>query len=73
MSPSKEKHEFYMDVVPEFGFPLAIQPKFQLNLVIGRDEEVPKLQNMESRIVLPFLWAKIGFTEPPEAMSDAIK
>ena len=62
-----------MDVVPEFGFPLAIQPKFQLNLVIGRDEEVSELQNIESRIVLPFLWAKIGFTEPPEAMSDAIK
>ncbi|CAB4062339.1 SCARB1 [Lepeophtheirus salmonis] len=37
LNPQKEKHEFYMDVVPEFGFPLAIRPRFQLNVVIGDD------------------------------------
>ena len=36
MKPEKEKHEFFMDVVPEFGFPLAIRPRFQLNIVINR-------------------------------------
>ena len=35
MKPEKEKHEFFMDVVPEFGFPLAIRPRFQLNVVIS--------------------------------------
>ena len=25
LSPVKEKHEFFIDVVPEFGFPLAIR------------------------------------------------
>ena len=34
LKPQKEKHEFYMDVVPELGFPLAIRPRFQLNVVI---------------------------------------
>jgi len=70
MNPEKEKHEFYMDVVPEFGFPLAIQPRFQLNLIIGRDEEFAP--NMESEIVLPFLWAEVGFSEPSEPMAEAI-
>ena len=35
LKPEKEKHQFYMDVVPEFGFPLAIRPRFQLNVVIS--------------------------------------
>jgi hypothetical protein len=25
MNPEKEKHQFFIDVVPEFGFPLAIR------------------------------------------------
>ncbi len=25
MNPDKEKHQFFIDVVPEFGFPLAIR------------------------------------------------
>jgi len=73
LSPSKEKHEFYMDIVPQFGFPLAIQPKFQLNLIIGRDDTVPALANMENQIVLPFLWAQVGFSEPSAPMAKAIQ
>lgn len=34
LNPQKEKHQFFMDVVPEFGFPLAIRPRFQLNIII---------------------------------------
>jgi len=74
MEPSKEKHEFYVDVVPEFGFPLAIRPRFQLNIVIGSDtvnwEPVSRMRN---RIVLPFLWAQDGFDEPTEDMADQIR
>jgi scavenger receptor class B protein 1 len=28
MRPVKEKHEFFMDVVPRFGLPLAAQPRY---------------------------------------------
>ena len=28
LTPNKTKHQFYVDVVPEFGFPLAIRPRF---------------------------------------------
>ena len=40
LKPNKEKHQFYVDISPTFGFPLAIRPRFQLNVVIKRDEEI---------------------------------
>jgi len=70
LKPEKEKHEFYIDAVPEFGFPLAIQARFQLNLVIERDDQFTP--DMEPRIVLPFLWAQLGFSEPSDVMAEAI-
>lgn len=27
LSPEQEKHQFFMDISPEFGFPLAIRPR----------------------------------------------
>merc|ERR1711892_1178525 len=39
LKPNKEEHQFYVDVVPEFGFPLAIRPRFQLNAIIRKDKE----------------------------------
>lgn len=73
--PEKEKHEFFMDVVPEFGFPLAIRPRFQLNIVIGKvqDPENPAFQDMAEEVVLPFLWAQDGFSEPSTELAEAIQ
>merc|ERR1712131_406345 len=69
----KEKHEFYVDISPDFGFPLAIRPRFQLNVVIRRDEDVESMRNFADELVLPFLWAQDGFSEPSEEMAKAIK
>ena len=44
LNPEKEKHEFYVDIAPDFGFPLAIRPKFQLNVVINRDPDGPTMR-----------------------------
>ena len=74
LKPSKEKHEFYMDVVPEFGFPLALLPRFQLNIVLFRMDDVDAVKNMDGAdIVLPFLWAGLGFEEPSELMASQIQ
>ena len=74
LKPDKEKHQFYIDVVPEFGFPLAMMAQFQLNLVIFRMEDVPEIANLKGEeMVLPFLWAGLGFKEPSEIMADQIK
>ena len=40
LAPDKERHQFYVAGLPEFGFPLAIRPRFQLNAVIRRDTDV---------------------------------
>ena len=29
LSPSKERHEFFLDVVPRLGLPFAAQPRYQ--------------------------------------------
>merc|ERR1719447_644100 len=73
LNPQKEKHEFYVDISPDFGFPLAIRPRFQLNVVIRRDEDVESMSNFADELVLPFLWAQDGFSEPSEEMAKAIK
>ena len=73
LNPEKEKHQFFMDVVPEFGFPLAIRPRFQLNLILFRTPELTELSRMPEETVMPFLWAQDGFDEPSVEMADAIK
>ena len=74
LSPEKEKHQFYIDAVPEFGFPLAIRPRFQLNIVIGKNQDPgwDRISGMTDEIVFPFLWAQDGFSEPSEEMAEAI-
>ena len=74
LHPEKEKHEFYMDVVPQFGFPLAIRPRFQLNIVIGSgvDPGWSVIERMQEEIVMPFLWAQDGFDEPSKDMADQV-
>ncbi len=74
LNPEKEKHQFYIDAVPEFGFPLAIRPRFQLNVIIGRtiDPGWEAIADMREEIVLPFLWAQDGFDEPSEELAEAI-
>ena len=73
LNPVKEKHQFYVDVFPDFGFPLAIRPRFQLNVVIKKDSSIPIMSNFVDELILPFLWAQDGFSEPSEPMAAAIK
>ena len=44
LSPNKEKHQFYVDIAPDFGFPLAIRPRFQLNVIIKRDTDIEMMR-----------------------------
>jgi len=73
LQPDKERHQFYVDVSPEFGFPLAIRPRFQLNLIIQRDEDIPMLSKFPQQLVIPFLWAQDGFDQPSPEMAKAIR
>lgn len=63
----------FADVSPEFGFPLAFRPRFQLNVVIRRDPTIEIFSKFPERLVLPFLWAQDGFGEPSDDMAEKIK
>ena len=83
------KHLFYVDVVPQFGFPLAIRPRFQLNAIIRKDEDIEMmrytnilypqitifhtLRYFVDELVLPFLWLQDGFSEPSIEIANAIE
>ena len=40
LAPNKSLHQFYVDIEPVLGFPLAIRPRFQLNAIIRRDPHI---------------------------------
>ena len=72
LNPDPEKHQFYMDVMPEFGFPLAIRARFQLNILLNGDPDIPAIRNVPKDLVMPFLWAGLGFDEPSELMAKKV-
>ena len=57
LAPEKDKHQFYVDISPQFGFPLAIRPRFQLNLIIKRDPDISIMRSVVSgeTLLTPFL------------------
>ena len=73
LKPDKEKHQFYVDIVPELGVPLAIRPRLQLNVVINKDSDIPVMSNFSEELVLPFLWVQDGFSEPSPEMATQVK
>jgi len=73
LQPHKGRHQFYVDVEPTLGFPLAIRPRFQLNIIIRKDEEIDIMSQFPEELVLPFLWAEDGFGDPSEVMASAIQ
>lgn len=73
LEPNKEKHQFYVDLEPTLGFPLAIRPRFQLNAILRRDPDIEVARNFPEELVLPFLWAQDGFSEPSEEMANKVR
>jgi len=73
LKPVKENHQFYLDLNTKLGIPLAIRPRFQLNVVINRDEDIPLMSRFQKELVLPFLWAQDGFDSPSEEMAASIR
>ncbi|CAG5108740.1 Similar to crq: Protein croquemort (Drosophila melanogaster) [Cotesia congregata] len=57
LSPSKNKHEFSMLVEPNFGVPLRVSARLQLNLLIQPIKHLSLYTNIP-RIYMPILWFK---------------
>ena len=75
LEPSKDRHEFFLDVVPRLGLPFAAQPRYQLNVVIGSsvDPEWAVIAAMQKELVLPLLWGQEGFPGPTPEMVTLTK
>jgi len=73
LKPNKTLHQFYVDIEPTLGFPLAMRPRFQLSAIIRRDPHIEIMRNFSKELVLPFLWAEDGFGEPSPPMASAIQ
>ncbi|KAH0569073.1 protein croquemort-like isoform X2 [Cotesia glomerata] len=57
LSPSRNKHEFSMLVEPNFGVPLRVNARLQLNLLIQPIKHLSLYTNIP-RIYMPILWFK---------------
>ena len=75
LDPNKERHEFFLDVVPRLGLPFAAQPRYQLNVVVGSsaDPGWPAIAAMRKEIVLPLLWGQEGYPGPTPEMLTLTK
>ena len=45
LSPSKEKHEFFFDIEPQLGIPLAVRPRLQINAIMRRDQDIQQMRS----------------------------
>lgn len=70
LSPDKKRHQFYLDVVPEFGYPFALKPRLQLNLQIFKFDLWTPTSNLTDELVLPVLWLEEGFDSPSQEIVD---
>ncbi|XP_057325256.1 protein croquemort-like isoform X2 [Microplitis mediator] len=57
LSPSKDKHEFSMLVEPNFGIPLQVKARLQLNLLIQPIKHLSIYTDIP-RVYMPVLWFK---------------
>jgi scavenger receptor class B protein 1 len=55
LKPTKDKHQFYVDISPQFGIPLAIRPRLQINAIIRKDEDIQIMRLVEYLLEV-FFW-----------------
>ena len=63
LRPEKEKHQLYMDVMPESGKVMSYHARFQYNLLLNGDQDIDAIRNVPKDLVMPLFWADVGFDE----------
>ncbi|KAG9509821.1 Scavenger receptor class B member 1, partial [Fragariocoptes setiger] len=59
LSPSRSKHEFYMDVEPTTGTPINLAARVQLNVAINKPSGLVRFRNMPE-IIFPIFWQELS-------------
>lgn len=55
LHPNESKHQFYVVLNPDYGIPLEIRARFQINMLITNEHE-SKLYKDISNIFIPMIW-----------------
>lgn len=66
LAPSKEKHEFFLDIHSKYGLTLGTVSRIQINVEVKKDTMI--LKNVPSGLILPLIWMEISSEDMPEHM-----
>jgi len=55
LSPSRAEHESYIGLEPNFGIPLEVKAKLQVNLFLKQDDELDWFKNVPN-LYVPMFW-----------------
>ena len=70
--PRREEHEFYLDIEPQWGATLSAHAAFQFNVLVDRDS-YSGFENIQRRVVLPFLMLEEGVPGPNQIVSTKME
>jgi hypothetical protein len=70
LNPEKEKHQFFIDVVPEFGFPLAIRYFTQKPLNCGKFHTLSTF--LSNRKTIDIGKSRLGLTLGTDTGNDTV-
>ena len=70
--PTAALHESYFEMEPTLGIPLAIQIRFQVQLMVEPDESFPPLAKLPHPYLLPLFWAQEGFDSRTEGINFTV-
>ena len=70
--PRREEDEFYLDIEPQWGATLSAHAAFQFNVLVDRNS-YSGFENIEKRVVLPFLMLEEGVPGPNQFLSTKME
>jgi len=59
LNPTKEKHQFQIDIIPKMGIGMRAAAKSQINLVMNKVDHVKQMEGVRD-IIYPILWFSDG-------------
>jgi len=71
-APDRDEDEFYLDIEPDWGTTLTAHAAFQFNVLV-RKNGFSWLNNVEKRVMLPFMMLEEGVAGPSEIIKEKIK
>jgi scavenger receptor class B protein 1 len=72
LNPTKDKHQFQLDLVPKMGISMRASVRSQVNLMMTPQAHIKQLNGVTD-IVYPIFWFETGVEELPEDMLSLVQ